>query len=353
MTRRVRVAVSAAVVLCAVTAALPAAASSHVAGGSVERISVAADGTQGDGASTGASITPDGRSVVFQSSATNLTAEGTTGGDRVHVRDLPAALTRQLGPLVPLQPPVISGNGEYLAYPVRWFNDARIRMYQVATGRTASVDCSAYSCDQPTMSADGRSVAHVIRFKPPLTGQRVEVQNWNTGAKETVADLPHTVPPRPSLSGDARYVAYQDGQDIFLRDRTTATTTGPVEGPAVAATLVQLSDDGSTVIYLAGTDTYAYDVPTGTTRLIPDVRGVAVDPTGRHLLYTPNDPGAPSLTLLDLTTGTEETVSGPPASAGPDAVSAGGRDVVFQSTADDLVPGDTNGVSDVFVRHFD
>jgi hypothetical protein len=41
-----------------------------------------------------------------------------------------------------------------------------------------------------------------------------------------------------------------------------------------------------------------------------------------------------------------------PASAGTDAVSADGRDVVFQSAADDIVPGDTNGKSDVFLRQF-
>ncbi|AZK98009.1 MULTISPECIES: hypothetical protein [Streptomyces] len=34
------------------------------------------------------------------------------------------------------------------------------------------------------------------------------------------------------------------------------------------------------------------------------------------------------------------------------SLSAGGRDVVFQSTADDIVPGDTNGTSDVFLRTF-
>ncbi|MET8979923.1 hypothetical protein ABZX85_30410 [Streptomyces sp. NPDC004539] len=350
MIRRVWGVMSAAVVVCAVTAVQPAAASA----GAVERISVAVDGMQGDGHSTGASITPDGRSVVFQSAATNLTAEGTTGGDRVYVRDLPAGPTRQMGGLVPVQPPVISGNGEYLAYPVQWFNDVRIRQYQVSTGRTASADCSAYSCNQPSLSADGRTLAHVIRFKAPLTGQRVEVQNWSTGAKETIADLAHTAPSRPSLSGDGRYVAYQDGQtqDVFVRDRTTGTTTGPVEGPGVAATLVQLSDGGGKVVYLAGPDTYVYDVLAGTTQLVPGVRGVAVDPTGRYLLHTPNDPNTPTLTLLDLSTGTEETVSDRPATAGPDAVSADGRDVVFQSTADDLVPGDTNGKTDVFVRHF-
>lgn len=55
-------------------------------------------------------------------------------------------------------------------------------------------------------------------------------------------------------------------------------------------------------------------------------------------------------TLRDLETGTEEVVSNHPASAGIDVVSAGGRDVVFHSAADDIVPDDTNGKSDVFLR---
>ncbi|MFF7276955.1 hypothetical protein [Streptomyces griseorubiginosus] len=67
----------------------------------------------------------------------------------------------------------------------------------------------------------------------------------------------------------------------------------------------------------------------------------------------PYDPDGPSLGLRDLETGPDEIVSNQPASAGTDSVTAGGRAVVFQSTADDIVPGGTNGKSDVFVRHFD
>lgn len=135
-------------------------------------------------------------------------------------------------------------------------------------------------------------------------------------------------------------------------DRTGGGTSDAIEGPSEGATLVQLSDDGSKVVYLAGSDTYVHDMGSGTARLVPDVRGVAIDPTGRHLLYAPHDTTGPSLTLRDLRTGTDEIVSNQPASAGTEAVSAGGRDVVFQSTADDIVPGDTNGKSDVFVRRF-
>lgn len=366
--RRVRAALSAAVAACAVTAVLPGAASAAPTavagvagglGGSVERISVAADGTQADDNSTGASITPDGRHVVFSSSAKNLTSDETTGGDKVFVRDQGTGKTKRIGYLTTLQPPAISGDGEYVAYPVRWQRNVRVRQYQVATGKTVSADCSAYSCDQPSLNADGRYLALAILIKQPSSEhQRIEVQDWNTGgAKVTVADLGNTYPSRPSISGDGRYVAYQDGEeeDVFVWDRTRGTAF-PIEGSPAASTLVQLSADGSKIVYLldtdTGIDTVVYDVASGLTQLLPFMRGVAIDPTGRHLLYVPQDTSGPSLVLRDLRTGAEEIVSNQPASAGTGAVGAGGHDVVFQSTADDIVPGDTNGKSDVFVRHF-
>jgi Tol biopolymer transport system component len=250
---------------------------------------------------------------------------------------------------------VISGNGEYVAYAVQWMRNIRIRQDRMSTGATISVNCSAYSCNQPSLNADGRYIALVVLItQPGLSRQRIEVQDAQTGATQTIANLGHTVPSRPSISGDGRYVAYQDGetQDVFVRDWTGGTVSGPIEGPSAKASLVQLSDDGSKVVYLSGPDTYVHDVASGAAQLVPNVRGVAIDPTGRYLLYTPNDPSGPSLTLRDLQTGTDEIVSDQPASAGTDAVSAGGRDVVYQSAADDIVPGDTNGKSDLFVRHF-
>ncbi|WP_309248445.1 hypothetical protein [Streptomyces sp. MNP-20] len=164
----------------------------------------------------------------------------------------------------------------------------------------------------------------------------------------------HPSPHPPVISGDGGHVAYQDAkaQDVFVGDRTGATAADPVEGPSRAATLVQLSDNGCKVVYLSGSDTYVHDVRSGTAQPVPNVRGVAIDPTGRYPLYAPDDPSGPSLVLRDLRTGTDETVSNQPASAGTDAVSADGRDVVFQSGADDIVPGDTNGKAGLFVRTF-
>lgn len=360
-TRRVRAALTAAVVVCGVMAVPYGEASAESmgiagdGGAGVERISVADDGTQADGNSTGASITTDGRRIVFASSATNLIPGDTTAGDRVFLRDQGTGQTQRMGYQSPLQPPVISGDGEYLAYPHMWFNNNRIRQVQVRTTSEISANCW-YSCNQPSLSADGRYIALVERrYKPQSSSQSIEVLDYDDyNTKKAIATFDHTFPSLPSISGDARHVAYQDGraEDVFVWDRTDGTTSDPIEGPSKAATLVQLSEDGSKVVYLSGSDTYVHDVSSGTDQLVPNVRGVAIDPTGRYLLYAPHDTNGPSLALRDLETGTDETVSNQPATAGTDAVSAGGRDVVFQSTADDIVPGDTNGKSDVFVRRF-
>ncbi|MGW1763267.1 hypothetical protein ACWCQL_04100 [Streptomyces sp. NPDC002073] len=361
-TRRVRAALSAAVVVCAVTAALPGAAwaePTEVAGAAddrptaVERISVAADGSPADGNSAGGSITPDGRYVVFSSSAANLTPDTATGGDRAFIRDQQTGQTKRIGSQSPLEPPVISGNGDFIAFAHQWMRNVRIRQDWVSTGQAISANCSAYSCNQPTLSSDGHSIALAILMRTPtLNRQTIEVQDWST--KQTVASLGHTLPSRPSISGDGLHVAYEDGQtrDVFLWDRTTGTTSGPVEGPSKAAALVQLSDDSSKIVYLSGSDTYVHDVASGTAQLVANARGVAIDPTGRFLLYAPQDTSGPSLVLRDLQAGTDEVVSVQPATAGTDAVSAGGHDVVFRSTVDGIVPGDTNGKADVFVRHF-
>lgn len=56
--------------------------------GAITRISTTADGTQANGHSFHASFTPDGGSVVFESTATNLMPGGTTGGRDVFEKNL-------------------------------------------------------------------------------------------------------------------------------------------------------------------------------------------------------------------------------------------------------------------------
>ncbi|MFI5987464.1 hypothetical protein ACIBEA_42175 [Streptomyces sp. NPDC051555] len=362
-TRRLRTVLSAAIAVCAVTAVLPAAATAAPATGAagsltstVERISVAPDGTQGNGSSTTASITPSGRHVAFTSSATNLGSGASSAANRPYLRDQQTGQTKRVSDYTPLGPVTVSGDGGYVTYALQWMRNVRVRMEQMSSGSAIAANCSAWSCNQSSFSADGRYLALVILHNQRGSEyQTIEVQDSRTGTTQVVSNMPHLIESRPSMSGDARYVAFQDGEskDVFLRNLPGNSMVGPIEGPSVAASLVQLSDDGSKVVYVAGSDTYVYDVASATSQPVPNVRGVAIDPTGRHLLYAPaGTTGASSLTLRDLQTGTDEIVSTQPASAGTNAVSTGGHDVVFQSTAADIVPDDTNGASDVFVRHF-
>lgn len=363
-TRRMRAALGATFVVCAVTTMLPGVASAGPmtaagvtsgSGAGVERISVASDGTQGDGDSAGATITTDGRRIAFSSSATNLIPDNRGTGDEVYVRDQRTSQTTQMSSITStIQRPVISGDGQYVAFWGQLMRNTKVFLSQVSSGSTIGINCPGLSCSQPSLSANGRYLAQVATFTRPPSWQRIEVRDWQADTAQTVAEFGHPVSARPSISGDGRFVAYQDGQteDVFVWDRTDDTSSGPIEGPSKAATLVQLSRDGSKVVYLSGSDTYVHDESSGAEQLVPNVRGVAIDPTGRYLLYAPNDTSGPSLMLRDLETGTEEVVSNQPASAGTDAVSSGGRDVVFHSAADDIVPGDTNGKSDVFVRRF-
>ncbi|MFD8252503.1 TolB-like translocation protein [Streptomyces werraensis] len=364
--RRVRAVWSTAVAVCAVTAlsqATPAAAgpltgAAQVARGSgagVERISVAPGGAQADGDSVEASITADGRRVVFVSSATDLVPGGTAADKRVYIRDQRTGQITQVASHRPAGRPAISGDGEYVAWPEAFMDFVHIRLYEMRSGGSSFTRCAIICGTPPSLSGDGRYVAasgHNRSGSGVVPRQRVSVEGPDS--VKIIAEFDHYVSSAPSISGDGGLVAYQDGRahDVFVWRRGDGTTSGPVEGASVDATLVQLSEDGTKVVYLVGDATYVHDLETGDAQQVPDARGVAIDPTGRYLLYAPNDPAGPSLMLRDLRTGTDETVADKPATAGPDAVSAGGRDVVFHSEADDIVPGDTNGTSDIFVRRF-
>lgn len=89
--------------------------------GTTERVSVASDGTQGDGSAWFAAISDDGRFVAFDSASTNLVAGDANGADDVFVHDRALATTVRVsvsssgaegyGSLCS-----ISGNGRWVAF---------------------------------------------------------------------------------------------------------------------------------------------------------------------------------------------------------------------------------------------
>jgi archaellum component FlaF (FlaF/FlaG flagellin family) len=159
----------------------------------------------------------------------------------------------------------------------------------------------------------------------------------------------------PAVSGDGRYVAFQsdasnlvpddtnDVGDIFLRDLRTGTTSrvnesaGGIQANGPTNQGPTISGDGRYVAYVSEAtnlvagdtnqtgDVFVRDLGTGrTTR-------ANVSGTGEQGNRTSDEDYPGSLT--DSAT-----------------ISANGRYVAFYSNSSNLVPGDTNGTGDVFVR---
>lgn len=149
----------------------------------------------------------------------------------------------------------------------------------------------------------------------------------------------------PSISADGRYVAFASGgsnlvpgdtnemDDAFVRD----LETGAIER-------VSVTDDGS-----------QQDGGSKLTSISGDGRYATFDSSSDALVAGDTN-GQSDIFVRDRVAGTTERVSvgaaGQQANAysGMHDISGDGRFVVFESPATNLVPGDTNGQPDVFVR---
>ncbi|MGH2726461.1 MAG: TolB family protein, partial [Actinomycetota bacterium] len=145
----------------------------------------------------------------------------------------------------------------------------------------------------------------------------------------------------PRLSDDARFVLFTSaasnlvaddtnpGYDFFVRDLVAGTTT-QVSHPSSGTELSQrgsISSDGRFVAYSSTRTDLGSEAPAGTLQVF------------LHSLVT-------QTTILVSVSATGE--SGNNRSYSP-SLSADGKLVAFQSQASNLVSGDTNGVSDIFV----
>lgn len=90
---------------------------------SIVRVSVASDGTQGNGASSAVSMSDDGRYIVFESRADNLVAGDTNGSRDVFLHDFQAGTTIRLSMGAGGEEandesylPVISGDGRFVVF---------------------------------------------------------------------------------------------------------------------------------------------------------------------------------------------------------------------------------------------
>ena len=404
-----------------------------------QRVSLSSSGEQGNDHSltnerVDAGMSADGRFVAFWSAATNLVPGDTNGVADVFVRDRQTGTTQRISVSSngdqaddESRDPSISADGRYVAFwsfatnlvPNDTNGRADVFVYdrQTSTIVRASVDSSGNEannhCFFPSLSADGRYVAFESSADDLVAGdtngvQDVFVRDLVAGTTERVSFGSTGAQPNAdcglaSISPDGRFVAFEStatnlvagdangSRDVFLRDRQAGTTeivsvdsaehkgNGDSRAPAVSADGRYVAFESAATNLVPGDtnghhDVFVRDRQDGTTtRVSVDSAGVqangdCINPSisgdGRFVAFTglatnlvPGDTnGADDIFLRDRTTSTTERVSvdsGGRQANGQSAdpwVSADGSRVVFTSTAQILDPADTNDRFDVFVR---
>jgi Tol biopolymer transport system component len=246
---------------------------------------------------------------------------------------------------------------------------------RITDGNSASV--------LPAVSADGRYVAYyssASNLVPDDTnGFKRDVFVWDadTGTTTRITDsvwYTEEYSLSGGLSADGRYVTFSslsstlvpddtnNHWDVFVWDAITGAITRLSDG---AAFHPRISSDGRFVTYNAiwGTDhVFVWDSTTGTTTRITDGSdGASVAPTisadGRHVAFqsgasnlVPGDTnGVWDVFVWDRLTGTIARVTDGDGDSSNPAISSDGRAVAFWSAAGNLVADDTNAVQDVFL----
>ncbi len=289
--------------------------------GRIVRASVGSAGVEGNGTSSHAVVSDDGRWVAFESDATNLVPDDTNGVRDVFVRELSNGQTRRVSVSsldaqgdAPSGAPSIAGNGLTVAF---------------------------HSLASNLVDDDTNGVLDVfVRDLAASTTERASV-----GSALAQANAASSL---PSLSRNGRYVAFESegtnlvagdsngASDVFVHDRLGGGTqrasvdelgfqgdnASLLSGPA------QISSDGRFVVF----ESWAAN-------LVPDDTNQTLD-----------------VFVRDLWTGTTERCdvsnAGEEAAAASNAagLSDDGRRIAFTSGAANLVDGDTNAMWDVFLR---
>ena len=345
--------------------------------GTTTRVSVSSAGQQGNGGSGAPSLSADGRFVAFDSYASNLVAGDTNHSDDIFVHDRQTGTTDRVS---------VSSAGQQGNYGDSWGPSLSADGRFVAFGSYAS----------NLVAGDTNGAGDIfVHDRQTGTTTRVSVSSAGEGGNDQSED--------PSLSADGRFVAFNSGAsnlvagdtndawDIFVHDRQTGTTSrvsvssAGEEGNNGSGD-PSLSADGRFVAFTSyasnlvagdtnGThDIYVHDRQTGTTihvsvsstgqqgnggswvpSLSADGRFVAFYSSASNLVAGDTN-GTHDIFVHDRQTGTTTRVS--VSSAGQEgnggsydpSLSADGRFVAFQSGASNLIAGDTNDLSDIFVH---
>jgi Tol biopolymer transport system component len=335
--------------------------------GHTQRVSVSSGGAQAkagdnpDGGSAALDLSANGRYVLFRSDASNLVRGGTKGTMDAFIRDRKTGKTRRIPPAgIGVYRGVLSANGRYAVLDA----GGNMFRYDLRRHRLLRLTGGANSwSDSGSVSADGRYVAFTsnasnlvhgdtnklpdIFVRDVRTGRTTRVSVTSSG-KQGVGKRYSNGSNAPTISSDGRYVAFHSDMrnlvpgdtngvfDIFVHDRVT----GKTQRVSVSSTGRQANAECAPGMSFTADDRYV-TFNSLATNLVPNDRNDITD-----------------VFIRDLRTNRTRLVSLGMHGQGDDASWIGlgnaftrdGRHLLFASWAANLVPGDTNGVADVFVR---
>jgi Tol biopolymer transport system component len=274
--------------------------------------------TAGDAANAGGGtqvgMSPDGRYVVFATKASNLSPLDNNPSTDIYIRDLQKGVTR----LVSID---VNGNAAGRSRLPQVSSDGQVIAFESGSPKLVAHDTNGVDDD-------------FVRDRVSKTTERVSVNGAGVQANgETVF--------RPALSGSGRFVAFVSTADnlsnvdtpgggLFLHDRETGATkliSKTSDGLGGNAAAPVMSVDGRFIAF--NSDSV----------LLPeDTNGAYAD------VYVWDRPDQQMSLVSQPLTGTQED-----SISQVRGISANGRFVYFDGSANNLVDNDTNINSDLFV----
>jgi len=280
--------------------------------GLVTLVSRSADGNSGNGTSTGAVISADGTTIAFESSATNLFDDSNGGVQDVVI-----------------------------------FN--RISKTLVIANRDDPGTQSEFAASNPSLSADGRFVAFdsaSALVAEALNGSRgIYVRDLFTNTTQLVSRTPDGAFPNeestdPVISADGGFVAFVSRATDIVAGSTNVANIFYINRNTLITQLVTKNGNA---------DSQA-----------PAISGnaaiVGFDSQATNLVDLDFN-SAPDAFIWTAATDTVELVSQLPGGDSPNgssfdvSLNEDGNLVLFRSSADVLVAGDSNGADDIFLRN--
>jgi len=349
--------------------------------GVIERSDIGTDLSEPNGNSASAAVSADGRFVVFLSSASNLVPNtpDINGQPNLLLRDTCIGAPNGCVPSLTLLPnaffsykPAISANGRFVGFS----SGTSFLLYDTCFDAPAGCVPASRPIDIPSnadvgeisLSADGRFAVYLSGLftcgywdygcSPPqgqvfLADTCARVSTGCTPSSRAIAsgDVPEDEAAanggfiHPSISPDGRFVTFNSNHsDVRLFDSCHGAPANCVP----STTLVSVASDGTP----ADADSFGGSSSAGG-------RYVAFLSSATNLVPGTAIPGVLRVYLRDMCTGappgcipatTSISVAGDGTAADDPSISTDGRYIAFASGATDLVPGDTNGAQDIFVR---